>query len=70
MQHDPLGAAARRSQWILDIERDLRLITTRLHTIEDHFEDDGVITQLTEAVHQLAVQVEALHARQVGDSAL
>ncbi len=59
-----------RSQWILDIERDLRLISKRLHTIEDHFEDDGSFAKLAETVHQIAVKVEALaQSRQVGDNA-
>lgn len=49
-----------RSRWILDIERDLRQISARLHTLEDHFEDDGLITQLVETVHQLAVRIEQL----------
>lgn len=49
-----------RSRWILDIEHDLRQISVRLHTLEDHFEDDGLITQLVETVHQLAVRIEQL----------
>ena len=56
-----------RSRWILDIERDLRLIADRLHALEDHFEDDGVIAQLAATVHQIALDLETLKARQVGD---
>lgn len=55
------------SQWILDIEHDLRIISQRLHMLENHFEDDGLIAQLTEAVHQLTVKIEALEARSDGE---
>ena len=57
-----------RSQWILDIERDLRLISERLHTLEDHFEDEGIIARLAETLHTLATELEQLKARQVGDA--
>ena len=57
-----------RSQWILDIERDLRLISERVHTLEDYFEDDGLITQLAETLHKLATELEKVKARQVGDA--
>ena len=57
-----------RSQWILDIERDLRLINERLHALEDHFEDKGVIAQIAETVHRIAIELEQFRARQVGDA--
>ena len=54
-----------RSQWILDIERDLRLISERLHTIEDQFEDAGLIVQIAESVHRIAVEIEQIKMRVV-----
>lgn len=57
-----------RSRWILDIEHDLRIISERLHALENHFEDDGLIARLTEALHQIAVEVEQIKARQAGDA--
>ncbi len=59
-----------RSQWILDIERDIRLISERVHVLEDHFEDDGLIVQMAETLHKLATELEQFKARQVGDDAL
>ena len=59
-----------RSQWILDIERDLRLISERLHVLEDHFEDEGIIAQFAEILHQIAIKVEQITGRQAGDDAL
>ncbi len=57
-----------RSQRMLDFERDLRLISERLHKLEDHFEDDGSIARLAEDIHRLAMRLEALEkTRQVGD---
>ena len=50
-----------RSHWILDIERDLRLISERLHTLENHFEDDGIIARLTENMYQFATKYEIAH---------
>ena len=68
MQHDPLDAAARRSQWILDIEHDLRLIALRLNALEDHFEDDGLVAEIIQVVRQLALRIAALEpARHVDD---
>ncbi len=58
-----------RSRWILDIERDLRLITDRLHALEDYFEDDGLIARLAATVHQLALDLETLKARRAGEDA-
>lgn len=60
---------ADRSRMLGDIEHDLNLISTRLHALEDHFEDGGVVDQIAQAVHQLAIKIEALEqARQVGDA--
>ena len=59
-----------RSQLLLDIEHDLNRISQRLHTLEDHFEHDGVITRIAETLHQLATEVEQIKARVVdGDVA-
>lgn len=57
-----------RSQWLLDIEFDLSQIKNRLNTLEDHFEHDGRIAAIALALHQLAQEIEALKARQVGDA--
>ena len=57
-----------RSQWILDIEHDLRLISERLNVLEDHFEDDGVIAQLAEVLHKIAAEMEQIKTRRVGDA--
>ena len=57
-----------RSQRMLDIEHDLGLISERLHALEDHFEHDGIIVQLAEAIHRVAVELEQIKARQVGDA--
>jgi len=56
-----------RSQWILDIEFDLNRIKNRLAVLEDHFEHDGQIARIAEALHRLAVEVEPLKSRSVGD---
>ena len=58
-----------RSQLILDIEHDLNRISQRLNTLEDHFENDGIIARMAEALHKLAVEIEQIKARQVGDDA-
>ena len=57
-----------RSQWILDIERDLRLISERLHVLEDQFEHDGVIVQLAETLHVLATELEHFKTRRADDA--
>ncbi len=49
-----------RSQMLLDIEHDLSLIKNRLNTLEDHFEDEGVIAELIEIAYRLAEKVAAL----------
>ncbi len=51
-----------RSHWILDIEHDLRLISERLHALEDNFENDGIIAEMIEAAQRLAEKVKALEA--------
>lgn len=55
------------SQLLLDIEHDLSLIKDRLGKLEDQFEDDGLIAQIAESLHRIAVEVEQLKARQAGD---
>ena len=50
-----------RSQLLLDIEHDLNLISKRLHALEDHFEDDGIVAQLTASVYALATKHETAH---------
>lgn len=57
-----------RSQLLLDIEHDLNRISKRLHALEDHFENDGIIMQIADAIHQLTVEIESMKARQVGDA--
>lgn len=57
-----------RSQRLLDIDYDLSRIKNRLNAIEDHFEDDGIIARLAETLHKLAVELEQIKARQVGDA--
>ena len=58
-----------RSQLLLDIEHDLSRIKDRLGKLEDHFEDDGIIARIAEAMHQIAVELEQIKSRQVGDAA-
>lgn len=55
------------SQLLLDIEHDLSLIKDRLNKIEDQFEDDGLIVQIAEALHKIAVEVEQLKAQKEMD---
>lgn len=55
-----------RSQILLDIEHDLNRIKNRLNALEDHFEQDGMVSQIAQAIHQLAVKIEQLS--QVGDA--
>ena len=57
-----------RGRMILDIEHDLNRISQRLNTLEDHFENDGIIARMAEALHKLAVEIEQIKARQVGDA--
>ena len=57
-----------RSEMLLDIEHDLSRIKNRLNKLEDHFEDDGIIARLAETLHKLAVELEQIKARQVGDA--
>ena len=52
-----------RSQWILDIERDLRLISKRLHAIEDHYDDDVALEKIATALAALVLEVEAIKLR-------
>ena len=56
------------SQLLLDIEHDLSRIKNRLNALEDHFENDGIIAQIAETLHKLAVELEQLKDRQVGDA--
>ncbi len=58
-----------RSQLLLDIEHDLSRIKNRLNAIEDHFEDDGIITRIAETLRQLATEVEQIKARVVDGDA-
>ena len=60
---------SKHSRLLSDIEHDLNRIAVRLHALEDHFEDDGIIARLAKLVHQLTEKIEALEqARQVGDA--
>ena len=56
-----------RSQLLLDIEHDLNRISKRLNALEDQFENDGIIVRIAETLHRLAVEMEQIKARQVGD---
>ena len=49
-----------RSRMLLDIEHDLSLIKNRTGAIEDHFEDDGIVAQLSTTLHMIAVEIERL----------
>ena len=53
----------KRSQLLLDIEHDLSMIKNRLNALEDHFEDDGVITRIAETLRALVSEVEQIGAR-------
>lgn len=57
-----------RSRMLLDIEHDLSLIKNRIGAIEDHFEDDGIIAQLSTTLYQIAVEVEQIKSKQAGDA--
>ena len=57
-----------RSQRMLQIEHDLGLISERIHALEDHFEHDGIIVQLAEALHKIAVELEQIKSQQVGNA--
>ncbi len=57
-----------RSHWILDIEYDLRLISERLHALEDHFDDDVALERIEAALALLVIEVNAIKSRR-GDNA-
>ena len=57
-----------RSQLLLDIEHDLNRISQRLNTLEDHFEDNGIIARIAETLNTLAVELEQIKARVVDDN--
>lgn len=42
-------------------------LTDRVDRLDDHFLDGGMIAQLMDAVHQIAVEVEQLKERATGD---
>lgn len=60
-----LNANSNAGRW-RDVERDLRLLSARIHALEDAFLDDGQIGAIVTAVHRLAIDVEELKARRVG----
>lgn len=55
-----------RGERLREVEHDMNLLAKRIHQIEDEFLDVGTVGQLASATHRLAVEVEALKARQVG----
>ncbi len=46
-----------RSRMLLDIEHDLSIIKNRIGAIEDHFEDDGIISTFVTTLHQLDLEL-------------
>lgn len=59
--------AQTRGERLRELQLDVDRLSNRIHQLEDAFLDDGTIGQLVEAMHQLAVEIEALKVRQVGD---
>mgnify|MGYP001563902556 CR=1 FL=1 len=57
-----------RSHWILDIEHDLRLISERLHALEDHFDDDVALERIAAKLAALVTEVEAIKSRRDGNA--
>ena len=61
--------SAARIRQLHDIQVDLHTIATRLHALEDEFLDSGTVGQIGISVAALALEVERLKDRQVGDGA-
>lgn len=58
-----------RGERLRQLQLDVDQLSTRIHSLEDEFLDDGTVGQLSTSVATIALEVEALKARQVGDGA-
>lgn len=56
-----------RIKQILDIQADLDRVSDRVHALQDEFLDGGQIGQIANSLAAMALEVEALKARQLGN---
>ena len=48
---------------VLELAEEINNLSIRVHALEDHFEEGGIIQLLTDAVYRLGMAVEQLHGQ-------
>ena len=58
-----------RGERLRQLQLDVDQLSVRIHALEDEFLDAGTVGQLSHSIATIAMEVEALKSRQVGDGA-